>query len=166
MVHIRVAEASDVDAICDFGAVNIPLYYVPLIGLQAAKTHLAAWWNEAHISESVHNQEVFVATVNDKVIGVGQYHLRGDEYIIWKLYVHPDYQGNGIGVQLIDAIIEFLNGATSKILIVHFAANERAGKFYERERFYLKSIEPNSAGDHRADTVWREREISPYQLKR
>jgi ribosomal protein S18 acetylase RimI-like enzyme len=157
VVDIRIAGTGDVDAIFGFGADIVPSFYAPLIGQQASDAHFEAWWNIEDISQSVRDQEVVVATDGNKIIGVGQYGILGDEYVIWKLYVHPEYRGQGIGVRLIDALIKELPTNTPHILIEHFAANERAGEFYEREGFLVRNIDLNAEGDHRADVVWRKR---------
>ena len=49
-----------------------------------------------------------------------------------------------------DLVLKFLE---------HFAANERAGAFYEREGFVVDRIEPHPSGDPARATVWRVRNI-------
>jgi len=164
VVDIRVAGVGDVDAILGFGADFVPSFYAPLIGQQRSDAHFAAWWNREGIRQSVRDQEVVVATDGNKIIGVGQYGILGDEYVIWKLYVHPEYRGQGIGVRLINALINEFPADTPSVLIEHFAANERAGAFYEREGFSVRNIEPNSEGDHRADVVWRKKRLSGSRM--
>lgn len=46
-----------------------------------------------------------------------------------------------------------------RLRIEHFAANERAGAFYEREGFTVERIEPSPTGDPALAQVWRARPL-------
>jgi GNAT superfamily N-acetyltransferase len=58
--------------------------------------------------------------------------------LVYKLYVHPGHRGRGLGRQLLDALIRQLPADADRLYIEHFAANGRAGAFYEREGFTWK----------------------------
>lgn len=67
--------------------------------------------------------------------------------MVYKLYVHPQYRGRGLGPQLLDALIRQLPGNTDRLYIEHFMANERAGAFYQREGFTVERIEASPTQD-------------------
>jgi RimJ/RimL family protein N-acetyltransferase len=47
-----------------------------------------------------------------------------------------------------------------RVCIEHFAANERAGAFYEREGFTVERIEPSPTGNPALAIVWRARSLT------
>ncbi len=87
-----------------------------------------------------------VAEEDGQVVGVGQRGRRGADHVVYKLYVHPRYRGRGLGPRLIEALTRQLPADADRLYIEHFAANERAGAFYEREGFTVHRIEPSPTG--------------------
>ena len=149
----------DVAGICAFGAAHVRPHYTPLIGAEAADAQVRDWWNERVIGAAVAAGLVVVAEVGGRVVGVGQRGRSGAEHVVYKLYVSPDHRGRGLGVRLLDALIGQLPADADRLLIEHFAANERAGSFYEREGYPADRIEPSATGDPRLAVVWRARSL-------
>ncbi|HEY8474460.1 MAG TPA: GNAT family N-acetyltransferase [Natronosporangium sp.] len=156
---VRDAGPADVAAICQFGAAYIEPHYTPLIGAEAAAAQVRNWWNEQRISEAVAAGLVVVAEAGGQLVGVGQRGRNGADHVVYKLYVHPDLRGHGLGPRLLDALIRQLPADADRLYIEHFAANERAGKFYDREGYTVDHVEPSPTGDPRLAVVWRVREL-------
>jgi GNAT superfamily N-acetyltransferase len=156
---VRDAAQADVGAICRFGEVHIPPHYAPLIGPEAAAAQVRNWWNESRISQAVAAGAVVVAESDGQVVGVGQRGRAGDDHVVYKLYVHPEHRGGGLGPRLLDALIGQLPPDADRLCIEHFAANERAGAFYEREGFTVERIEPSPTRDPALAVVWRARDL-------
>ncbi len=154
---IRVAVPDDVVAICAFGEAHIRAHYAPLIGTAAADAQVRDWWNSTHLATAVAAGVVVVADDRGQVVGVGQRGRNGAEHVVYKLYVHPRCRGRGIGGQLLAALTEQLPSDVDRLHIEHFAANERAGAFYEREGFAVERVEASASGDPARDVVWRVR---------
>lgn len=155
--RVRTAQLSDVEAICRFGERHIPPHYTPLIGEAAAQRQVRQWWNESHVSAAVADGRVVVAETGGRIVGVGQ---RGPDHVVYKLYLHSDHRGQGLGPQLLDALASQLPEDVGQLRIEHFAANERAAAFYEREGFAVERTEPDPAGDPALAVVWRARPIT------
>ncbi|HEY0497517.1 MAG TPA: GNAT family N-acetyltransferase [Kutzneria sp.] len=153
---VRTADSGAVTAICRFGEAHIPPHYAPLIGPEAAAGQVSSWWNEAHIEAAVAAGLVIVAEDDRQIVGVGQ---RADN-VIYKLYVHPAHRSRGLGPRLLSALIEQLPADADRVCIEHFAANERAGAFYEREGFTVERIEPSPTGNPALAIVWRARSLT------
>ncbi|GAB2850095.1 GNAT family N-acetyltransferase [Lentzea nigeriaca] len=124
-----------------------------MIGEEAARDQLR-FWTETQITRAVTRGLMVVAEARDRIVGVGQ---RGrldpttdSEHVIYKLYLHPDFRGHGIGPRLIDALVAQMD--TDEVHIEHFAANVRAGAFYEREGFAVVRRD--------GDIVWRSRAVT------
>jgi ribosomal protein S18 acetylase RimI-like enzyme len=148
---VRAADSGDVAAVCRFGETHIRPHYAPLIGAAAADDQVRTWWNETHIAAAVAAGLVVVAEDQGEVVGVGQ---RGHN-VIYKLYIDPAHRGHGLGPRLIDALVGQM--ASDRVYIEHFAANERAGAFYEREGFTVDRIESGPTGNPSLNVVWRVR---------
>jgi len=158
---VRDAEDDDVGAICRFGEAHIPPHYAPLIGAEAADAQVRHWWNEEHVGAAVARGLVVVAEADGELVGVGQRGRNGPDHVVYKLYVHPGHRGGGLGPRLIDALTRRLPADADRLCIEHFAANERAGAFYEREGFPVERVEPSPSGDPALAQVWRVRSLIP-----
>jgi GNAT superfamily N-acetyltransferase len=157
---VRTAGPNDVADICQFGTAHVRAHYAPLIGAPAADEQVHRWWNEAYLSTAVRDGLVVVAELDGELVGVGQRGRRGTDHVIYKLYVHPEHRGRGVGPQLIDALVQQLPADVDRLYVEHFAANGRAGAFYERQGFAVQHVEKGAGGDPAMDVVWRVRELA------
>ncbi|WP_410564370.1 GNAT family N-acetyltransferase [Amycolatopsis sp. cmx-4-61] len=155
MAEVRAAGPGDVAAIRRFGETHVRAHYAPLIGAAAADAQVRDWWNETHVGAAVAAGLVVVAEAGGELLGVGQRGRSGADHVVYKLYVHPGQRGRGLGPRLLDALAAQLPADAGRLYIEHFAANERAGAFYEREGFAVERIEPSSTGDPALAVVWR-----------
>ncbi|MBE8518248.1 GNAT family N-acetyltransferase [Amycolatopsis sp. H6(2020)] len=155
MAEVRAAGPDDVHALHRFGETHVRAHYAPLIGAEAADAQVRDWWNETHIGAAVAAGLVVVAEDGGELLGVGQRGRGGAGHVVYKLYVHPGQRGRGLGPQLLDALAAQLPADAERLYIEHFAANERAGAFYEREGFAVERIEPSPTGDPALAVVWR-----------
>ncbi|MGY1750146.1 GNAT family N-acetyltransferase [Modestobacter sp. SYSU DS0511] len=156
---IRVAQLDDVAAICRFGEAHVPPHYAPLIGAEAAAGQVRTWWTEAQMGAAVAAGLVVVAEADGQLLGVAERGGVGADHVIWKLYVHPGHRSRGLGPRLLDALIRQLPAGTERVYVEHFAANERAGAFYERVGFRVDRVESDPTGDPALAVVWRARRL-------
>jgi len=159
---VREADHDDVAAICRFGEAHIRSHYAPLIGAAAADEQVRRWWNETHVAAAVAEGLVVVADAGGQLLGVGQRGRSGADHVIYKLYVHPEHRGRGLGPRLLAAITGRLPADADRLYVEHFVANERAGAFYEREGFTVERIESSPTGDPALGIVWRARQLAPW----
>jgi GNAT superfamily N-acetyltransferase len=160
---VREALPEDVSAICAFGSAHIRPHYAPLIGAAAAEAQVRDWWNPTHIGAAVAAGLVVVADSEGQLVGVGQRGRNGDDHVIYKLYVDTRHRGHGLGPHLVAALTSQLPDNARRLYLEHFAANRRAGAFYEREGFTVVRIEASSTGDAALDVVWRVRDLTSAQ---
>jgi len=157
---VRDATHYDVALIVEFGEAHIRAHYAPLIGPSAADNQVTRWWNREQIATPVSAGLVVVAEFDGRIVGVAQRGRGDSDHVIYKLYVDPAVRGRGLGVELLDAVIHRLPADADRLLIEHFAANERAGAFYEREGFTVERVEPHPGGDAALAVVWRARTLA------
>jgi GNAT superfamily N-acetyltransferase len=157
---VREATAADVEGICRFGEAVIPEHYAPLIGPAAAAAQVRDWWRVERISAAVTDGLVVLAERGDQLVGAAQRGRSGDDHVIYKLYLQRDARGHGLGRRLIDALVAQLPAGAQCLCVEHFAANERAGAFYEREGFAVERVDASPSGDPRLAVVWRARKLA------
>lgn len=157
---VRDAEHDDVAAICRFGEAHIRPHCAPLIGAEAADEQVRRWWNETYVGAAVAEGLVVVAEADGQLVGVGQRGRRGADHVVYKLNVHPQHRGRGLGPQLLDALIRQLPADADRLCVEQFVANERAGAFYEREGFTVERIESSPTEDPALGVVWRARHLA------
>ena len=74
-----------------------------------------------------------------RIVGDGAFY-----FYIQDIVVHPDHQGKGIGKEILNALMKFLeSNAPDKAFIGLFASNGKV-KFYEK--YNLKDYSPNMTG--------------------
>lgn len=156
---VRQATHRDVDRVCAFGEAVIPSHYEPLIGAEAASRQALDWWSADIISAAVASGSLYVAEEGGELVGVAQVARHASPPTVYKLYLDPRHRGRGIGRVLLTAVTDALPHEARQLAIEHFAANERAAAFYEREGFRVDHVTPSQSGDPRLDVVWRVRTL-------
>jgi ribosomal protein S18 acetylase RimI-like enzyme len=157
-VRVRLADASDTDAIVQFGSAVIPAHYTPILGAAVARRQLL-WWSLERIESAIAAGRIVVAVVGDDITGVAETGELAGEQVIWKLYLAPDFRGRSLGVELLNHAVEALPAGTDHVLVEHVAGNTRAGRFYEREGFAIVRTEPARSGNPGGAIVWRRLEL-------
>ena len=80
--------------------------------------------------------DFLVAEVDGEVVGFTHGIVQGDEGDVLRMYVHPDYQGEGIGSALHERLAERLEDAdVERIRALDLASNDAAREFYEKHGF-------------------------------
>lgn len=74
--------------------------------------------------------QIDLALIDDKVVGMIAY----NKSEVSQLYIHVDYQGNGIGQTLLDKVKEQSSG---RLTLYTFEVNVNAQRFYEKNGFII-----------------------------
>ncbi len=78
-------------------------------------------------------REVYVATMNDQIVGALILHLSGPlNGYIQIVAIHPEHRGRGLGAQLIHFAEERIFQQSPNVFLCVSSFNHRAQKFYER----------------------------------
>ncbi|OIK10783.1 GNAT family N-acetyltransferase [Bacillus sp. MUM 116] len=97
---------------------------------------------EISLENSVH---AVLVKDNDKVIGMGR--IVGDGaiyFFIQDVIVHPSYRGMGLGIEIMNSLIEYLeNNAPNKAIMGLFISKGK-GTFYDKYNF--EDVTPNMKG--------------------
>lgn len=157
---VRAAIDEDVDAICAFGQGFIRAHYTPLIGAEAAQSQVRTWWSEESIRAAITSGGVLIAEMDGGTVAVAHWANPGTDPVVYKLYVAPTHRGHGLGRHMLGAVTAQLPAEAARLWIEHFAANTRAGAFYEREGYVVERVEPDPSDDPRLAVVWRARPLA------
>lgn len=151
---IRQGTVADASALAELGRVVIPATYGPISPAEAART-LETWWTEEALAESLGRLPHWVAEADGAVVGVSNLGRHQDRPVIWKLYVHPDRQGTGLGRALLAEVIAA--SAPEPLWLSYVDGNERAADFYAAHGF----VEQHRTSEAPyPDQVWMRRDPS------
>lgn len=158
-VTLRPADLADVPALRALGEAVVPPTYGPIDSAYAQRM-LDEWWTPEVFALSLARNAHVVAEVDGRVVAMATFgrlrasyrdfpHVTGDREVMWKLYVHPEHQGRGIGRRLLGEIEALVEGDELWLEVVD--GNESAFAFYAAHGF---EVVERVAGAPWPDDVW------------
>ena len=130
---IRPAGPADAVAVADVGAEVIPATYGP-IDHELARHQLETWWSEETLAERMTRLPHWVAESQDgRIVGVSDLGRYEDRPVVWKMYLRPSSQGQGLGRALLGRAIAAAGG--DDVWVDVFTENRRAIGFYRSQGF-------------------------------
>ncbi len=134
---------ADVPAFRALGEAVVPPTYGPIDAAYAQRM-LDEWWTPARFEASLAVNTHLVAEVDGQVVAMAAFgllsrshrdfpHVSGEREVMWKLYVHPDHHGHGIGSRLLAQVEELVEGDELWLEVVE--GNEQAFAFYRARGF-------------------------------
>ncbi len=157
-VRVRRAVEDDLDAILSVGHRTWPATYEPIAGADYVAMGLAKWWSAESTLPAIQAGRMTVAEVDGEVVGVASAGPHEGHLVLWKLYVLPEHQGEGIGARLLEAVVEAVRGIYPEIRLGYIDGNEQARAFYTHKGFVEVDREPGSGG--LPDTIWMSRPVA------
>ena len=152
-VTVRRATPDDAEALRALAEAVLPATYDPITPGLAAQT-LDDWWGVAQMRDAIAALWHGVAEVDDDLVGVANLGRSDERWVMWKLYVHPDAQGLGVGTRLVDATLAQVP-AGEPLWLEHHAGNDRAHDFYRSLGFTETHRETHrDSHDGLPDQVW------------
>jgi len=127
-------------------------------GSDYAQHTIDTWWNTEANLRSIDQTTMLVAFDGEQIVGMGNIDFRPDVPIIWKLAVHPRYQGWRIGLALLEELIALANQAP--VRLAYAEGNEQAARFYASYGFEpIGRNEPEQPGwPGQVRVEWRPRQ--------
>jgi GNAT superfamily N-acetyltransferase len=149
---IRPGTTADAYALAELGRVVVPATYGPISEAEATRT-LDTWWSEEALADSLARIPHWVAEdAAGRIVGISNLGRRDDQRVMWKLYVHPDQQGTGLGRTLLEHVVE-ANG-DEPLWLSYVDGNTKAAGFYAAHGFVEQHRE---AEPPYPDQVWMRR---------
>ena len=116
------------------------LYHLLKATMQEYVAQVWGWdeqWQQQHFQQNfAPGQEQLIIKDNEK-IGVIATEKKGDALFLAKIYILPEYQGQGIGTQLIKAVVDEGFGCGLPVTLQVLKVNRSARRLYERLGFVV-----------------------------
>jgi ribosomal protein S18 acetylase RimI-like enzyme len=140
MITIRKADLEDIPQIRAVGSASWRATYTGIFPDEFIENVLEQWWSEANFQRAIPNATLcnLVANQDGQIVGTlmgtvnpgeeGQAHL-------FRLYIHPDHLGQGIGKQLWQAYLQHLASGVKQVDLEVEPQNAHAIQFYKRLGF-------------------------------
>ncbi|MBD3944241.1 GNAT family N-acetyltransferase [Nocardioides ganghwensis] len=142
-VTLRPATVDDIPALRALGEAVVPPTYGPIDAAYAQRM-LDEWWTAERFADTLPRVRMLVAERDGQVVAMSSFgrlsashrdfpHVTGDREVMWKLYVHPDHHGLGIGSRLLAEVESMTEGDELWLEVVD--GNVRAYDFYVSRGF-------------------------------
>jgi len=108
----------------------------PIIGRDAVREFLDRYYTPADLREAIEKPETVFLVVGDPIAGFVEVGPSGDEdgtWTVYRIYVHPDEYGDGIGTRLLSAAESRVDAERLRLVVM--GDNDRAVGFYESRGF-------------------------------
>ncbi|GAA1478363.1 GNAT family N-acetyltransferase [Nocardioides aestuarii] len=152
---VRRAIATDAAAIVALGDVVVPATYGP-IDQGFAAHQLEQWWSVKAVGDGLERLPHWVVEEDGAVTGVANLGEHEGLPVMWKLYVHPERQGAGIGSSLLTEV----EAAAGPVLTLEYVGgNDRAAEFYDR-RGYVETGRTRFESWPHLDWVWMRKDLA------
>lgn len=156
-VLLRPGTQDDVAAFVELGRAVVPATYGPIDAAYAQRM-LDEWWTPEVFAMSLERNTHIVAERGGQVVALANLgrltrsyrdfpDVEGEREAMWKLYVHPEHQGLGIGRRLLAEIEALVEGDELWLEVVD--GNDAAVGFYEAHGFaeVERSVDPQWPDD-------------------
>ena len=156
-VLLRPGTPDDISSFVELGRAVVPPTYGPIDAAYAQRM-LDEWWTPAVFATSLERNAHVVAERDGQVVALANLgrltrsyrafpDVTGEREVMWKLYVHPEHQGLGIGSRLLAEIEALVEGDELWLEVVD--GNDRAVGFYEAHGFaeVERSVDPRWPDD-------------------
>ncbi|MFN8375788.1 MAG: GNAT family N-acetyltransferase [Anaerolineae bacterium] len=145
MITIRKANLEDIPQIRAVGSASWRATYTGIFPDEFIENALAQWWSEAIFQQSIPHSAAcnLVAELDGHIVGtlLGTVNPGEEAQVhLFKLYIHPDYFGQGIGKQLWQTYLQHLAPGVKRVDLDVEPQNARAIQFYKRLSFQETGI--------------------------
>ena len=165
---LRRGTVEDIASFVALGRAVVPPTYGPIDAAYAQRM-LDEWWTPEVFAMSLERNTHVVAERDGQVVALANLgrltrsyrdfpDVEGEREVMWKLYVHPDHQGLGIGSRLLAEIEALVEGDELWLEVVD--GNHAAVGFYESHGFV--EVE-RSADPQWPDDVWLRKRLEKGQ---
>lgn len=132
MIQLRYYSPSDFETLHSLLKLNIPAYFAP--------EELFDF--EKYLNSDI--EDYFVATTKGEIVGCGGInynHAQKSTFISWDI-IHPDWQGKGVGSQLLQHRLNLIKKQFPHYQII-VRTSQLVYPFYEKHGFKLLEKHPN-----------------------
>lgn len=136
MVHIRSMVEADIPDVQEIAKVSWHATYEGIIPLDVQNNFLKIAYNDEQMKRRLEHSIIYVAEVESQVVGFANYSpVRSEGQVeLAAIYLHPDFQGFGIGTALLKCAIAEVAGL--KEIFINIEKDNTIGmNFYKAKGF-------------------------------
>lgn len=150
MITIRKAELTDIPQMRAVGSASWRVAYTGIFPDEFIENALEQWWSEASFQRGIPDAALcnLVAEQDGQIIGtlMGTVDPREEGQVyLFRLYIHPDHFGQGIGKQLWHTYLQHLAPGVKRVDLEVERQNDRAIQFYLRLGFQETGLNETEA---------------------
>lgn len=157
-IRVRVADLDDLDGVVAVGRAAWPVTYGPILGDDLVEMFLAKWWTPEACAQGIRTGRTLVVEEDGAIAGMCTYGPHTGHEVIWKLYVHPDHHGHGIGAALVDAVVDRVRDTAPALYLSFSDGNAGAERFTQTLGFVDDRREDQGS---MPDLVWKRLDLTP-----
>lgn len=123
-----------------------------------------AAWPMERFAERVRGAVVIGAFAAERIVAMAGMYVpqgpkTGHKGVVWGVFVHPDCRGQGLGMALMQAVIQTASAMVEHLILDAVTSNPQAIRLYERCGFTIYGVERRAlkAGGRYFDTVLMQR---------
>ena len=138
---IRHAEPEDAKGIHDVALKSWKDTYSHILTEETIEDTINDWYSIEDLRKQTKHPVFYVAEVEEDLVGFVHITLEDQEATLHRIYIDPDYQGQGIGSRLYEKAEEEIREYADKVKLEVFAENRKGNNFYEKEGFKEEKTE-------------------------
>jgi diamine N-acetyltransferase len=148
MFHVEAATAADIPLIQLLVEQIWRPTYQPILTPQQIDYMVAMMYNKETLRKQFEDGDHFLLLYDDaSAIGYASYGISENVYKLHKIYVHPDYQGKGVGRLFINDVIGRVKAAGGTSLELDVNRYNKAKLFYEKQGFTVYEEKDTDIGN-------------------
>jgi ribosomal protein S18 acetylase RimI-like enzyme len=133
-IIIRKVELKDIPEVQKIAKVTWNHTYDGLIPRQIQDKFISSAYSDENMTIRVEKTLLFVAVLNEEVVGFSNFFLRDSQAVLGAIYIYPKEHGKGIGTKLLKAGINEFDHV-SNIFVEVEVGNEVGENFYKAKGF-------------------------------
>lgn len=139
--EIREAEIEDITGIQTVAERTYQDSYEGLMRQETIESVIENWYATVNLEEAIESGDVvyLVAVSQGEVIGYTSYQLDSEDgkadAELRNIYVDPDFQGEGVGTDLLNSVLDRFPDSVESIGLGVVAGNDKGKSFYRKNGF-------------------------------
>lgn len=138
---IRHAEPSDAEEIHDVALKSWKDTYSHILSEEAIEEVIEDWYSVKELQEQTEHPIFYVAEERDEVVGFVHATVEDEKATLHRIYLDPEYQGQGIGSKLYQKAETAIRKEADKIELEVLAENTKGNSFYQKQGFKEQKTE-------------------------
>ncbi len=148
MIHLNLAEETDLDRIAKMAHDIWNAHYVEMVGQEQVNYMLAKFYNRQSLVEQLLKKKhrFYLIEHQNETIGFLSVSSENEsDYFLHKFYIYSDRSNSGIGTQALHAIIHLTKAKTLTLTVNR--QNFKSINFYFKNGFKINSVEDFDIGN-------------------